>query len=178
VTSPIDSSTVRALREEFDRSFSVAPGLAVDRREDLLAVEVARDPYVLRGREVSGLVSGRRIVSVPSARPALLGLLGNRGSLVTVYSLGVLLGYEARPEPPKWLVLAGDGGAVGFAFDAFEGFLRVSTGDLCAAPSQAERRHLPEVLHVGERSRPVIDLRSILEALDVRSTPAVSPKEA
>jgi chemotaxis signal transduction protein len=166
-------------RRAFDQAFAVPPITRVDTFEDLLAVRVAGDPYALRVREITGLVASRRIVPLPSRRPELLGVAGNRGSLVAVYSLAALLGYGADSKPASWLALAGTGEPIGLGFEEFEGFLRVRSADVHAArAAEAERPHVAEVVVVGNQSRRVVDIPSTLATLDVHAGVAGLPKES
>jgi chemotaxis signal transduction protein len=169
MTAPVSfEQRLLGFRQAFDQAFAVAPFNKVETLEDLLAIRVAGDAYALRMRDISGLIASRKIVPVPSRRPELLGLAGNRGGIVTVYSLGALLGYDSGAA--SWLALARE--SVGLGFEQFEGFLRVRTGDIHATTSAT--RHTGHVVVVGSESRPVVDIPSMLAALDV----AGSPKES
>jgi chemotaxis signal transduction protein len=166
-------------RHAFDQAFATAPITSVETFEDLLAVRVAGDPYALRVREITGLVASRKIVPLPSKRPELLGVAGNRGSLVAVYSLSALLGYGVESKPTRWLALAGASDPIGLGFEAFEGFLRVRSGDVHAARStEGARHHVGDVVLLGNQSRRVVDIPSTLATLEVRSGPAGSRKES
>jgi chemotaxis signal transduction protein len=166
-------------RRAFDQAFAVAPATTVEMFEDLLAVRIAGDPYALRVREITGLLASRKIVPLPSRRPELLGLAGNRGSLVAVYSLALLLGYGAESKPPSWLVLAGSSETIGLGFEEFEGFVRVRSGDMHAAhPAEGTRPHAREVVRVEKQSRRVVDIPSTLGTLEVHTGVAGPPKES
>ncbi len=170
------------LRRAFDQAFAVAPNTTVETFEDLLAVRVAGDPYALRVREITGLVASRKIVPLPSRRPELLGIAGNRGSLVAVYSLAGLLGYGADSKPASWLALAGAHEPLGLGFEELEGFLRVRSGDVHVAhPAEGARLHVGQVVIVGNKSsqsRRVVDIPSMLATLDVHAGVAGPPKES
>jgi chemotaxis signal transduction protein len=166
-------------RRAFDQAFAVAPITAVEAFEDLLAVRVAGDPYALRVREITGLVASRKIVPLPSRRPELLGVAGNRGSLVAVYSLAALLGYGADSKPASWLALAGSGEPIGLGFEEFEGFLRVRSGDVHAAhAAEGAKPHVAQVVVVGNQARRIVDIPSTLAALDVHTGVAGPLKES
>jgi chemotaxis signal transduction protein len=179
MTAPVGlEQRLRLFRQSFDAAFGAAPIATAETFDDLLAVRVAGEPYALRLGEVTGLVASRKIVPLPSKRPELLGVAGNRGRLVAVYSLAVLLGYGTDSKPPSWLVLAGSE-PVGLGFGEFEGFLRVRSGDIHTRQSgDGARPHLGEVVHLGNQSRPVVDIRSTLGALAVHTGAAGSPKES
>ena len=166
-------------RHAFYRAFAVAPVTTRGTFEDLLAIRVSGDPYALRVRDITGLVVSRKIVPLPSRRSELLGIAGIRGSLVAVYSLAALLGYAADAKPTSWLALAGASSPVGLGFEDFEGFLRVRSGDVYAAPStEGARPHVGEVVRVEHQSRRVVDVPATLEALAVRTGVAGPSKEA
>jgi chemotaxis signal transduction protein len=181
MTAPIGlEQRLLLFRHAFDKAFAAAPITTLETFEDLLAVRVAGDPYALRVREITGLVASRKIVPLPSKRPELLGIAGNRGSLVAVYSLAALLGYGADSKPTPWLALAGGSDPIGLGFEAFEGFLRVRSGDLHSARvAEGAKPHVGEtVLVEGNQSRRVVDIPSTLGALAVHTGAAGSPKES
>lgn len=168
MTAPVGlEERLLSFRRAFDQAFAVAPTATVEVYEDLLAVRVAGDPYALRVREITGLVASRKIVSLPSRRPELLGVAGIRGSLVAVYSLAALLGYGVESKPPAWLALPADE-PIGLGFEEFEGFFRVRSRDVQAG----------EVVVMANQSRRVVDIPSTLAALDVHAGAAGPPKES
>jgi purine-binding chemotaxis protein CheW len=131
----------------------------------VLALRVGGDPYVVRLAEVQGVLAKQRIVPVPSPVPELLGIAGCRGAIVPVYSLRALLspGGAAGPqgELAAWVLLAGAPSPIGFAFDSFDGTLRVPPTDV--APGAARPHHVHETLRVADGLRGIIDMRSIVE---------------
>jgi hypothetical protein len=55
---------------------------------------------------------------------------------------------------------------VGFAFDSFEGHVRLSaTAQLREPEGEARHRHVRELLQVGERISPVVCLASLRESI-------------
>jgi purine-binding chemotaxis protein CheW len=166
VTSALDlGARAHALRSAFDRTFSEPPALAAASTEDLLAVTIAGDAYALRVSELSGLVSNRKVVAVPTRAPHLLGVAGVRGVLVPVYGLASLLGYDgARPQSP-WLALCGRQEPVALAFEQLDGFLRVPRADLHPVGIEPSKQHVAEGVRTGSVTRRVVDTRSILTAL-------------
>ena len=160
----VDARVLR-MREAFDRAFAVAAA-GGEAFEDMLAIRVAGDAYALRVGEIKGVLASRKIVPLPSKRRELLGVAGVRGSLVAVYSLAALLGYELDREPPSWLVLAGSPEPIGLGFSGLEGFVRARRADIHAGlPGEGARLHLAEVVGTGTGSRPVVDITSALGAL-------------
>jgi chemotaxis signal transduction protein len=180
MTAPIGlEQRLLLFRHAFDKAFAAAPITTLETFEDLLAVRVAGDPYALRVREITGLVASRKIVPLPSKRPELLGIAGNRGSLVAVYSLAALLGYGADSKPTPWLALAGGSDPIGLGFEAFEGFLRVRSEEMHASrPTEGAGHHVEEIVLAGNQSRRVVDIASTLAALEVHTGAAGSPKES
>ena len=171
------SSTDRVaeLRRAFDQSFAEAPSPHAIALENLLHVRLGDMPYALRLAEMSGLFVDLDITPVPALVSELLGLAGIRGSLVPVYDLRAILGH--RPDTKaRWLVLAANA-AVGFAFDRFEGHARVPL-DAIVPQSSAERGrlHVREVLRAGGVVRPIVSIRSVLEAVTNR-VHAVAPEK-
>jgi chemotaxis signal transduction protein len=166
VTSLLDlGARAQALRSAFDRAFSEPPTLAAASTEDLLAIRVAGDSYALRVSELSGLVSNRKVVALPTRAPHLLGIAGVRGALVPVYALAGLLGYDVARSPGQWLALCGRQEPVALAFEELEGFLRVPSAHLHPVGVELSKQHVAEGVRVGGVTRRVIDTRSALEAL-------------
>ena len=156
---------LRALRDQFDRAFAQPPAEAPPDQAELLVVHVAEAPYALRLDELTGIEALGRVVPLPGAPPACLGLRGLRGQLVPVFSLGALLG---RPSGrPAWLAL-GRGAAeapVGLAFDRLEGARRVALAELAPASGLGDWASVALV----DGARRVAVLR--LSALFARLTP-------
>jgi chemotaxis signal transduction protein len=176
-TSASTDEKLALLRRDFDQAFSRSPSVSVDGHADFLAVRVAGDPYAFRVREIRGLVPSRKIVPLPSRRPELLGLAGHRGALVMVYGLGALLGYSGDVGATPWLALVGASSSIGLAFEQFEGFFRVRSVDRYGTLEVAAKPGQPrDVVRVGDVSRPVIDLPSMLGTLDIRAE-ATGPTE-
>jgi chemotaxis signal transduction protein len=155
------------LRETFDRAFARAPASDDDEKEDFLLVRTGGAPYALRMAEITGVAARRTIVPVPGRRAELLGLAGIRGSLVCVYSLCRLLGQGSATEDATWLALAalGDDEPVGLAFEALEGFLRVTKVDVHATPDAQAGGRARSLVQAGASPRPVIDLSTILAVI-------------
>lgn len=164
----------KALREAFDRAFAEQPAGEREAREDLLALRVAGEPYAVRLDEVAALLAHKKVVSLPSPVPALLGIVGVRGDLVPVYSLRLLLGYPAGSEPAPWLLITR--GQVGLAFDQFEGHLRLARSDISAA-GEAPGPHVRQVAAVKGSLRSLVSIASLEESIRTRTDAESKSKE-
>lgn len=113
-----------ALRAAFDRGFAEAPARPRPVSIDYLAIRAGAQRRVVPLAEVSALHVDRKVTPLPSDHAALAGLAGVRGVLIPVYDLRVLLDAN-RPETPRWMLVTADAAAA-FAFDGFEGLVRVA----------------------------------------------------
>jgi purine-binding chemotaxis protein CheW len=164
-TDPRHSTTASELRRAFDRSFSTVRRAQTARLEDFLAVRLGRDSYAIRLAEISGLVSDKAITLLPGRLPAFIGIAGFRGAIVPVFDLALLLGCPMA-DKPRWLVTAARE-PVAFAFAGFEGHLRLSP-DAIARQEEAGDRLRPyvrETARTPERTRSIVDMASVVEAI-------------
>lgn len=160
---------VTGLREAFDRSFAQAPSREVAAVENLLAIRVGADPYVLRMTEVSGLFADKKVTRLPSPVSELSGIAGFRGAVLPVYDLAMLLGYP-RAISPRWLVVIAVT-PVALAFDSFDGYLKVRDAAIVPEARPEEReRHVREVVQTVDLVRPLISLASVLEWIRSRAS--------
>jgi purine-binding chemotaxis protein CheW len=164
-------SRAESLRQVFDEGFAHAPLLALERNDGLIALRLGGDPYAVRITEVAELLKGRTVVSMPSRRADFLGLARLRGGIISVYSLGGLLGRVGPTEEARWLLLSAAAHSVAFAVEDFEGYLGVAPSDILPSPSGVGRAHLTEVARVNQVHRPIISLRSILAGLETGQGP-------
>ncbi len=116
---PID---VKELRRTFDASFAEPIAAAQTDEAGLLSIRAGDRPMAVRIEEIAAVSKCPRVTPVPSAQPALLGLAGVRGMLITVYSLAALL--DERPGGARWLVLAAADPSAGLSFDELIGYER------------------------------------------------------
>lgn len=152
------------LRSAFDRGFAAPLRVEGAVRHDLIAVRVGAEPCAVRLAEVTGLFADRKVTRVPGSNAALLGIAGFRGALLPVYSLPALLGHPGV-SAPRWLLIAA-AAPMAFAFDAFEGHLRVAADAIL--PQQSPNRvrsYAPEFIRTADAVRPVLHLPSIVAAL-------------
>jgi chemotaxis signal transduction protein len=162
------------LRRAFDEGFGAPPRGAPEETVDLLAIRIAGDAYALKIGDLVSLAPSGRVVPLPSRQPGLLGLTGIRGSVLPVYGLGLLLGYESAHVTLRWLALAGGAEPVALAFDELEGFLRVNRTELCV---DVPRRNVREAVRAGNVTRMIVDTASLVAALKAKAGEAGATKE-
>jgi chemotaxis signal transduction protein len=152
------------LRSAFDRNFAVAVRTDAAVKHDLIAIRVGGEPFALRLAEIGGLIADRKITRVMGGNGALLGLIGFRGALVPVYGLQKILGHSGAPAS-RWLVIAA-AAPMAFAFDAFEGHLRVPADAIVPQQSPSSTRgYAPDFIRAADAVRPVIHLPAVIAAL-------------
>lgn len=158
------SSRAEQLRRSFDQSFAEPAVVSQTVLERFLAIGTSGGDHAVRLGEITGLFTGRKIVSVPSAIGELAGVIGLRGALLPVYSLDLLLGAtSSKEEPQRWLVVANE---VGFSFARFDGYVQAAPSDVIAGMDAAGRAH--ETLRVAGKDRPIVTLASLVERIRTR----------
>ncbi len=159
------------LRRTFDQAFAAPVRTDKPVMRDLLAVRIGSEPCAIRLSEVTGLFVDRRITRIPAGHPALLGIASFRGAIVPVYGLLALLGHSGT-QPPRWLIVAASA-AIAFAFDQFDGHLRVPAAAILPQQSHgAMRGHAPDFIRNGDVILPILQLASIIAAVSLAG-PAV-----
>jgi purine-binding chemotaxis protein CheW len=157
------------LARAFDRSFADPVRSAPQEVERLLAIRVGGDPYAVRLRDISGLVVDRKIVPLPRSTSAAavgpLGLVGLRGGLAVVYSLGALLGHGAIGAPPRWLLLVGAGPLFGLAFDDFDGHREIASADISSRQDETPGAPVPDLVRIGDAQRGLISIATLTETI-------------
>jgi len=155
------------LRREFDASFAVTPAEHCEPTEAFLVLSAGGNPYAVRLSEVSGLHAGCPVTPLAGATPELLGIAGVGGRLVPVFDLGLLLGGKPS-EKPRWVLVAQEA-VVTFAFDGFEGHVRLPRGAVASEDRErAGRTHSGEVLRTEGGLRPILRLSSLVRAVEAR----------
>jgi purine-binding chemotaxis protein CheW len=153
------------LRAEFDRGFAAPPLAASEAGERLLIVGIAGDRVLLRLRDIGGLFADRRIVAVPRANAALIGIVGLRGAILPVYALGVVLGYPPAERVPRWLVTAA-AVPLAFAVDHVDRHIEIALNQIVPrGDADRARGHLREAAMVGRDTLSIVDLPSIAAQL-------------
>lgn len=155
------------LREGFDRSFAEPLAPVGADKLDLLAIRVSGEPYVLRASEISAVQADRVVTPVPSQNGELLGIIGMRGSIVAVYDLAALLGCPSG-DARRWFVVA-KGTPLAFAFDAFEGQVRVEQAETWKDEGVSEP--LGDLVHVLGVPRRRVSIQALVLALEERARP-------
>ena len=146
----IEGNKAAQLRQAFDRTFALPPSGTSPEVEDLLTIRVAGDPYAIRLLDIAEIITERRVVSVPAATPDLLGLAGIRGGIVPVFGLSSILGYDADPGAPRWMIICGSEDPIALAFPDFEGYLRLPASALHADENfRATREHAKYVSQIA-----------------------------
>ncbi len=163
---PVIESNAAALRQAFDLSFALPPPPASPEVEDLLTIRIAGDPYAIRLCDIAGMVTGRKVLAVPTDALDLLGLAGIRGGIVPVFGLASILGYRQPPDSPRWMILCGADESIALAFSDFEGYLRLPRSCLHADENlHATRQYLNQVASTDDVVRAVIGIPLILATI-------------
>jgi chemotaxis signal transduction protein len=156
------------LRQGFDRGFAAPPATATAATVGLLAIRIAAGSHAIRMGEISEVQPAPRLVTLPGARPEMMGLAGIRGRLVPVYNLAALLGHD-EPGTKNWVAVCGMDEPLGIGFDELEGYIQVLPTDLYpAAEVERSRGQVREVLHRDGASRMVVSVSSIVSTLRLR----------
>jgi purine-binding chemotaxis protein CheW len=152
------------LRRDFDRLFaSPHPGPS-EKRENLLSIQLSGDLYGLRAREIAGVLRAGPLVTLPSRSPGLMGVVGYRGTILPVYGLATLLGYEQTRRAPRWLALCGERGTLALAFEELEGYVPVPAASFYA-PDRSSRNYVDRFARIEETVRAIISVPAILGAI-------------
>jgi chemotaxis signal transduction protein len=165
-----------ALRLEFDRAFAAKPATREDAVDDLLLIRISSVSFALRVSEIGGVAKDRVVVPVPSGRPELLGLAGIRGTVICVYDMAALLGLAKGGAAPPWLALGNDADPVGLAFHALEGFVRAPRSEIHEESAASTTHFVKGVLKAASLVRPIVDVRSMLDAIQRNAGPSASTR--
>lgn len=166
------------LRREFDAGFAHAANDSVVRHEGVLEIDLDGTRCGIRLSEIAGLFSGVVITPLPTSVPELLGIGSSRGAILPVYDLAAIVGFRAderTAHESRWLVTA-NAAFVGLAFRSFEGHLRVETDSVLPYTSgDTASSHVHEGVRTGNRTLPIVSLRSVLAAISVLASEPHDP---
>jgi chemotaxis signal transduction protein len=160
---------VEEMRRAFDLAFAAPVAAPVADLDDFIAIRVGARPLAFRVVELVRLEVGCKVVALPTDNPWLRGLATIQGKLIPVYDLELALGFGQAPGERSWLALCGREEPFGLAFDALEGYFRVSRTEILGigTAESAQKREHQAVRGAGE-VRPVVHLPSILAAIRAR----------
>ncbi|MES2640783.1 MAG: chemotaxis protein CheW [Myxococcota bacterium] len=161
-----------ALRAAFDQAFASAAATSDAEGDTFLLLRVAGDPYALRVLDLAEITRYPRVVPLPSADPAFIGLTSLRGAMVPVFALGVMLGYPPAAAPGAWLArCAHSQGMIAFAFDATDGFTRgvaTAAGGALREGGGGDGGARRDVVVVGGAVRPLVRVADLFADIDRR----------
>jgi purine-binding chemotaxis protein CheW len=131
----------RAVLEARARELARPPHAPRAETAEAVTFAVAGEWYAADARCVVEVFRPGRIARVPGAEPAVAGVTGWRGELLTVLDLAVLLGLPPlAPAAPRMVVVLDAGGPpCGVVVDAVGELARIDPGELRALPETARR---------------------------------------
>lgn len=173
---PTLATRVADLRRSFDESFTKRPQEPAADESSYLGIRLGEGRYVVRLEEVGGIFVDRVVAPLKGRLPELLGMAGIRGNVVPVFALGRLLGEPPATSIPRWLLVAAHS-AVGFAFDAFDGYLKAPASAVAAAEGESFKFSAREILRVGTEARTIVGIQRLIEAIGNRAGVATAHKE-
>jgi purine-binding chemotaxis protein CheW len=162
------------LRSEFDATFARPPAPPAAAGERFIVVLAGQHQLALRCSEIDSLHRYAGVATLPDGPPGLLGLAGVRGQLVAVYDLSALLAEPAGDSGRIWLALCAADKQVAFAITQVQGLAHVER-DQVRPIAAAENRHVREAFEYGGIVRGILDLRSLLDAMDSALAPRGIP---
>jgi chemotaxis signal transduction protein len=160
-----ESGRFADMRRAFDQSFATPHVDVSESLERMITIRLGGEPFVMRASHISGIARAKRIVSLPSRSPEVLGLAGIRGTLVPVFDLRGILRLKPCASTPSWLALVVDHVPIALGFDEFDGQVELSPANLYADESSTPRKHVQLLARIGSSVHPVIDIPSILEVI-------------
>lgn len=166
------TSRAHELRDAFDRAFAAPPSTPEPGRGEVLCIQVGGQACAIRIGDVASLHADLRIVALPSRAPELLGVAAIRATAVPIYDLAGALGMPGAAAV-RWIVVHRDGRS-GFAFERYDSHTRITHGSLTTT---AQRGHIVGQLVVGGQPRLVIDLGSVIAAIETRFNHSGTTKE-
>ena len=160
------------LHDAFDRGFAAPLRPPESAHSDFLCIQIGSEPLALQLTDIASLHADLRIVALPTRAPELLGMAAIRAAIVPIYDLGVTLGLPPAVAV-RWLVVA-RGGTAGFAFERFDGHTRLLDRATALATIGG---HVRGQLTVDGQPRSIVDLGSVVAAIETRWRPRGAAKE-
>lgn len=157
---------VAALREAFDEAFRAPAAGVRGASTPLLRIGAGEGEYLVPLASLAGLRRLEALVPLAGERTGFLGLAGDRGRVVAVFDLGVLLGHAASSRVLPWLLLAETpSGLAGLAFERFGGQLAAAVASVRSfEPPDRPHPAVSGLVPDGDRSRFLVDVGALLGA--------------
>jgi len=150
------------LRAAFDGEFAAALPPPEPAHSDYLRIRIGGEPFAIALADIASLHADLRIVALPSRAPELLGVAALRAAVVPIYDAGTAFGMQSGA--PRWIAVLRDGQA-GFAFESFDGYVRIPDGSVAAVDQRGPVRGQ---FSVSGQRHSVVDLGSVLTAIETR----------
>lgn len=164
------SSILKSVAEEFDQAFANPPELAAPAADGYLAFRLAGEPFAVSQRELAGVLSDCRVVSV-AGRAGLLGIAGVRGRVVAVFDLAQLVMNSPTPfSDRQWLIWSAAQRDAAFCAERFEDYIVLGARGvkLERAGSKAPTGVTQTLCAPDEPPRWVIELQLVLNGLSLQ----------
>lgn len=155
-TFALPAETIRADIEQDVRSY--------------LLVRVSHERYTILGTEVREVTRWREPVPVPGSPPVLPGILNQRGVILPVVDLRLLLGLPASPAERTTRYVMTRSGEIGLALlvDEVVDLVNLATHQLEAIPAglDPQQSHLLQALtRLDDQPVAVLKLEAVISAL-------------
>lgn len=178
---PLDSLAKRllAMRLQFDTSFAQPLAVTDVPTQKLLAIQAGEGRFALPLADCTSIQACPKLVALPAAPPALLGIAGVRGRLLAVYRLAALLGVSHQAPPPRWLLVARADEQVGFAVENIDAYLQVFSTEIfpSSLPAELQNPFCTKLLAHQGSTRPLLQLSALVAAVNRSATASPSAKE-
>jgi chemotaxis signal transduction protein len=161
------------LRDAFDHGFSEPPPPPEPAHTAFLCIRLGGEPYAIALGDIASFHAGLRVVALPTRAPELLGMAAIRAAILPIYDLRIGLGISTAGSSTRWTVVARRA-PVGFAFDGYDGHARIVASSIAAATQSG---HVRGQFTFDGWARSVIDLPSVLTAIEQRGRPHGAAKE-
>jgi chemotaxis signal transduction protein len=158
------SRRLSELRRDFDESFARPRSVVESAVQSLIEIRAAGNVFGLRLNEILGIELQRKRTFLPNELSGFEGVVGIRGRVIPVFSLGRLLGADERAmshEP--WLIICNSVEPVALSFERLEGCVTAfdSSWVTPSATSSGLQKHIHGLLRLESTILPVLQLSSI-----------------